>query len=1365
MTTPHSFIPIDRRIALAQDILLPDRTSGTALFADISGFTPLTETLAAEFGRKRGAETVLNYINPVFDAIITVLHEYGGSVIGFAGDSITCWLDAGQKAANGTPYIDTIRRGLACAFAMQVAMRQFATVTTPGGEEVALSIKVSLASGAARRFAVGNPEEQLVDVLAGDTLQRMAAAEGLASGGEIVVSREVVDVISDDITVEEWRTDAEGENFALISAPPKHVTLKPWPDIDYSSLNHISVQEWILNPIHDRLSQDNAFLGELRPVTALFCKFAFIDFDNDDAAGQKFDRFVRWVQAILSRYGGTLIQLTIGDKGSFFYAAFGSPYTYGDDTARAMATALDLQQRPSELAFITTMQTGISRGQVWSGSCGGDRRRTFGVMGNQVNMSARLMGKAENGQILVNAERIDDVGDAFEFENPREIQVKGREAPLPVITLVGRKSNRVSALNSYVGRPLVGRNETLSQLMALVTHSAEKNGQRIVLHGPAGIGKSHLAAVVCRQVQDTGWQVATALCQSVNQTTLYYPWQQLFQQLLGLAREPAQNERQSEYVSAQAALIELRLTQMNADWLPRLPLLGDLLGLPIEDSAITAGFDPQLRQESLFALVLDMLRWWSTIQPVLLFVDSAESIDSASLALLQAIEQGISKHAIVLLMAQIDTPSVEQSSSERLQMLEITPLSHSGVAHMVRTQLSGTASGLVVDLIHAQAHGNPYFTRELVRVLRDNGQIEEKSGTWVISAELSNQLELSHLIRHVDDEDRLVESADLTTVHINLPDSVHNIVLARIDRLPERQKLTLKVASVLGHVFHLNILVDVHPADERLDELRLELTGLKSADFTDEQSLFVHLFKHSTEHDVAYETLLFAQRRDLHRAIAEWYESLSDVPLEMLGTQSLIAPNYALIAFHWQHAEDVDRERIFTRLAGRYSAENFANTQAVRYFTRALSLTPTDQLADQFELLFDRERVFDWMGEREKQAADLDDMATIAQSERDTARVHLRRANLQRWIGEYDQAILSVTTAIKMAESLDDAKLLLEGHFLQARLQRISRNYPAARNDLEKVVADAKAMSDHKIAGEALLDLGTTAFYLGDYPAALEHYLEAEKFCKVAGDTKNEAGVLAMRGMVSGESGLFSAAKDAFYRALTLCQTIGYTVGEINVLGNLGVVYEGVGNYSEAEKVQLRARELSRTVGDREGESYALSNLALIYYKLGKLDSAELIALEALTYHDSLNDRRSEGFTRTYLAHTLSALGRVEEAHEQYHAAIDIRESLNEGHLVMDVLAGLAQIAHARNQSSLALEHAERVLNWVAENDVELMESPLDMYWRIFNVLIHYDSDRAADVLKRAKAHLERKANAIQDEAGRKAFVEEVTLHRSISQA
>src|SRR5919201_58495 len=177
MESSIAYIPIDRRISILTGERLADRTWGSALFADISGFTPLTEMLASQLGPKRGAEELTRQLDIIYGAVIDQIDRYHGSVIGFAGDAITCWFDG-----------DDGLRATACGLAVQQVMAKFAEVKTPSGGTVSIAIKVAIACGPVRRFLVGDPNIQYIDALAGATLDRMAAAEHHAAKGEVVVS-------------------------------------------------------------------------------------------------------------------------------------------------------------------------------------------------------------------------------------------------------------------------------------------------------------------------------------------------------------------------------------------------------------------------------------------------------------------------------------------------------------------------------------------------------------------------------------------------------------------------------------------------------------------------------------------------------------------------------------------------------------------------------------------------------------------------------------------------------------------------------------------------------------------------------------------------------------------------------------------------------------------------------------------------------------------------------------------------------------------------------------------------------------------------------------------------------------------------
>jgi CheY-like chemotaxis protein/class 3 adenylate cyclase len=442
------YIPMDRRQALARGVTLPERTRGAALFADISGFTPLTEALAQELGLQRGAEELTRQLNRVYGVLIDAVHRYGGSVISFSGDAITCWFDdtdEGRTTKDERPKGDyepsslvlgpssASLRAVACALAMQAAMDQFAAIATLGGTTIALAIKVAVVAGPARRWLVGDPNIQNIEVLAGRTLDVLALGEQLALRGEVLVQAAIVEMTGAQMTVVGWRASAvAGQRFAIVTGLAEAVSNSPWSDLLPDRLTEDRVQPWLLSPIYERVRDGKSeFLSELRPAAALFLSFQGIDYEEDDHAGAKLDAFVRWVQAVLAQYDGTLLQLTVGDKGSYLYAAFGAPIAHEDDAARAVAAALDLQSPPGELHFVPDIRIGVTYGQMRAGAYGAVTHRTYGVLGDKTNLAARLMQVASSG-ILCDEAIYRAAQARVTFEALPPIMVKGKTQPVAI---------------------------------------------------------------------------------------------------------------------------------------------------------------------------------------------------------------------------------------------------------------------------------------------------------------------------------------------------------------------------------------------------------------------------------------------------------------------------------------------------------------------------------------------------------------------------------------------------------------------------------------------------------------------------------------------------------------------------------------------------------------------------------------------------------------------------------------------------------------------------------------------------------------------------------------------------------------------
>src|SRR3954451_5325860 len=261
-----AYLPTDRRAALAYGATLPERAHGAVMFADVTGFTPLAEALAQNLGSRQGAEELTTLLNRVYSALITQIEQFGGSVVGFSGDAITCWFDdtgigswelgvgAAPPAASSQLPTPAALRALAAALAMRRAMSDFAAIPTPSGATATLMVKVALAAGPIRRFLIGDPQIQVLEVLAGRTLDRLSAAAHLAEHDDVVVDTTTLAQFESPLRVAGWRLETETQQRAAIIADlPLAVAQAPWPAPLADRLSDGQLRPWVLPAVYARV--------------------------------------------------------------------------------------------------------------------------------------------------------------------------------------------------------------------------------------------------------------------------------------------------------------------------------------------------------------------------------------------------------------------------------------------------------------------------------------------------------------------------------------------------------------------------------------------------------------------------------------------------------------------------------------------------------------------------------------------------------------------------------------------------------------------------------------------------------------------------------------------------------------------------------------------------------------------------------------------------------------------------------------------------------------------------------------------------------------------------------------------------------
>lgn len=1151
-----AYIPMDRRHAMAVGRTLSPQTVGAGLFADISGFTPLTEALVRELGPQRGAEELTSYINRVYDALIDEIHRWRGSAIAFAGDAVTCWFDD-----DGAPGMGA-RRAVAAAFAMQQAMHAFADMTTPSGSQISLSMKAAVAAGPVRRFLVGDPAIRVIDAIAGSTLERLAAAEHEAERGEVILAPCAADMLANDVDIRDTRTAADGRAFTVAAGLCTDIAPAPWPPVDPADFDPAEVRTWLLPAVYTRLQRGlGEFLAELRPTVALFLRFAGIDYDDDPGAGDKLDAFIRWMQSVVETYQGTLIDLNIGDKGSYIYINFGAPIAHEDNAARAATAALALTDPPDHLAFIEPVQIGLSQGRMRAGAYGGLGHRTYGVLGDEVNMAARLMMATRPGHILASLAVQRHIVDGFVWHELPPIRVKGKRDPVAVFELSAvAKRQALHLAPANEATPLIGRQAELAVVSARLHRAVKGEGQVVGIVGGPGIGKSRFVAEAMHLAQQQGFVACGGECEAYGVNTSYLVWQPIWRQLFGLSLDD------DDTTSAQT--LDARLRAIDPDFCLRAPLLGSVLGLDLPDNELTRSFDPKLRKDSLEALLADCLRALAYEAPRLIVLEECHWLDALSHDLIEVLARTIAELPVIMILAYRPM-ELERLRTARVSTLpyhteiELSELQPHELVDLARLRLREFADARgraevpqgLLDRIVRQAEGNPFYLEELINFIRFHG---------------------------IDPYD------EFALTQLELPSSIQSLVLSRLDQLSESQKTMLKVASVIGRAFRSDWLSGVYPDLGGVDAVRTELTDVTSHGLTSpdpDAPGLIYFFKHVIAHNVIYDSLLYMLRTALHENLAQFIEQTNaDRVNQFLD----------ILAYHYSYSENEAKQREYLRRAGEAAQREYANDAAIDYYRRLLPLLKAEE---RIEVLLQFGEVEQLVGHWDEAHALYTQARELAERTGNAAvqpRCKLATGDLYRLQGDYANATAWLEAAGEDFAQLDDAEGMAKVLHVRGTLAAQQGDYALARADYAASMEIRRRLDDLDGLARLLNNTAIIALYEHDTATARTLHQESLAIRRQLDDPATIANSLNNLANVLLEDGLEAEAQSLLEEAVELLRKIGDRWGLANALNNMGNVLRSLGDYSRAQALYAESMTITRTLGDRWALAYLLEDMGCV---------------------------------------------------------------------------------------------------------------------------------------------------------------------------
>jgi predicted ATPase/class 3 adenylate cyclase len=993
--------------------------------------------------------------------------------------------------------------------------------------------------------------------------------------------------------------------------------------------------------------------------------------------------------------------------GDGFMAVFGLPTAQENDPEMAIRAGLaiigvakkraaDLEEREGVAGF--AVRVGVNTGLVVTG---GQTEAEDTIMGDSVNLAARLESAAPAGTVLISRDTYQHVRGLFEVEDGGTIEAKGFPHPVVVYRVTRRAAAEARSRERGIEGleiPMIGRDGeleiTLDSLQATV---ASGRLHVVTIIGEAGLGKSRLLQETRRRLRAISHTRLEARAVLERRDSPHGVIRDLIERRFGIRGDDDAATARTKLVSGTE-----RALGGGSEAEQKAHFIGQLIGYDFGDSPhVRPSLDsPQQIRSRAVMYLTEVIGALASANPVVMLIEDLHWADAGSLDLLGDVMVGLADSPVLLVGAARPSLRAKRPSwgeGDRHRWIRLEPLTDAQ-----SEQLAATALRKVIDCpgslrrrLVEHAGGNPYYLEETIRMLVDDGVIVPGDEIWTI------------------DGARFPE--------MRIPATLSGVIQARLDGLSRAERTAVQQASVVGRVFWDATIEYLARDTPDLDNVEGALEALSDREmvhlraesgFSDASE---YLFHHEILRAVAYEGVLRRIRRSYHASVADWLIANSG------DRAAELAP---LIAGHLENAgRDAEALHYYSE-AAEAALAGYAVETADEFFERALSLAPTDDVERRFALVLGRSRTLAMQGRRDQQALLLDELAVLAGDDPSAmATAATERTWLHWFSSEFPAAVSTAYSAVEAASASGDLGLEAKARHALAMALTANEDFEIARPEAEHALRLAEAVDDLYAVARAHNALGLIALASRDHTAAREHLAVSLEVSRRLGDLERE----------------------------------------LTAANNLGIVETLVGNYRAARSYFDRFRQIAADVGDRLAEASSVLNLAWVAASEEDWSLARSLAEKSIAQKRNFGqlDAVAEGLM--WLGHALFGLGDAEAARDAYSEALQIREELDQTGLAMGARAGLARMALAAGEIDTALAHAAVICSHLDEGGTLAGAwEPLRIHLSCAQVLRTAGDPAGNRVLARARKVLLADADRIADPVDRQTFLANVPWHREI---
>lgn len=1124
---------------------------------------------------KEGAEVLSGILNTLFEDLIEAVYSRGGIISTFAGDAFTVLFPGEDKRTSA----------YAAAYSALAFQRFFAR---HGRQETRfgsfqLAAKVGLGLGEVKYGILGTKGLRAY-YYRGEAVTACATAEAYASPGMIVATN----VFCQAFHADDLELKATAEGFSQVLSLRR-------PEIDPPTPSAPDVSSEVLAEFFPQAVINFAETGEFRRVVSIFLSL------QEPEGHTQLDTLIGGIRQTASEYGAYFNSLDFGDKGCTVLILFGAPVSHEDDSGRAGACALAIRDKLGQ-----AVRGGITTGTVYAGMVGSQRRSTYTVLGDVINLSARLMMSADPGELLFDEGVLQSLPSSYESEAAGARQFKGIATPVSVFRLTGRGEGPVRS--TMFSANLIGRTTELAELEGLLAPLSEgRFAGAVRVYGDAGCGKSHLLDQLARRhpQYETVFLPADGILRKGFNPLLRH-LAAFFEALISVGAD----DRRAHFETRFAAF----LTELQGSADPRMPeladelrrtqsLLGALLGIHWPDS-LYERLDPQRRFENTLIAIKDLFRARSLQRPLVIVFEDAQWLDEDTQALIETLSRRMDDFPLALIAVgragdDGGPPSVNFAEGTHITDLLLGSIPGDEHSAYLTERLGGTPDQELLDFIASKTEGNPFYMDQFCLYLTRNALIKS-NGVMTLAAATED-----------------------------LPGGVASLLTARLDRMPGDLRSTVQSASVLGRDFEADILAQMMGRTEVADLL---MRGEKEQLWTKEEGGLFR-FRQSLLRDAAYEMQLREKLRELH--------GRAGTLIEQIGADD--ETRFADLAFHFEAAESTTKAIVYLQKAADSAQKNYKNQRALDFYQRLLQYVETP--SERTRILMRESEVYDVTGQWDRAIELLEQArAFTTGDEAMAASIKVRLGEVLQKQGNYEQAASLLEEAAETADRQKDGATAAAAFTFLGRTRWSMGRYEPAAAALERAIAQRRELSDDHGLALALYYAGVVDRDRGRYEAALQRYDESLSLFQKGQDRMYVTYPIYDLGVIALYRGDLTKALTYFEQANAIYEEVGYQSGRSAALLNLGVIEARSGRLDSALEFYQKSLALAEEIGERLAIAYTLFSIGTVHYQ--KEDFAATLEYfeRAFAPMKAIGARGYYGYVYSYLSCAYARHGKPTKA-------------------------------------------------------------------------------------------------------------------------